>query len=132
MGWRNGPPRRTRKLLPIFEPFAVVRVPYPFTEHAMQRRRPALVLSASRLRPAHRNRLRVVRPVCYSTRNENCFDLVLCLKGILVATAELKTDNTQSINDAVWHYKSDRNPKPAGQQLEPLLSFPGGALKRCC
>lgn len=32
-----------------------------------------------------------------------------------VATVELKTDNTQSIEDAVWQYKTDRNPKPAGQ-----------------
>jgi mRNA interferase MazF len=31
--------------LPIFEPFAVVRVPFPFTDRAVQRRRPALVLS---------------------------------------------------------------------------------------
>jgi len=31
--------------LPIFEPFAVVRVPFPFTDRAVQRRRPAVVLS---------------------------------------------------------------------------------------
>ncbi|MCX5954574.1 MAG: type II toxin-antitoxin system PemK/MazF family toxin [Cyanobacteria bacterium] len=31
--------------LPIFEPFAVVRVPFPFTDRAVQRRRPALVIS---------------------------------------------------------------------------------------
>ena len=32
--------------LPIYEPFAVVRVPFPFTDRAVQRRRPALVISA--------------------------------------------------------------------------------------
>ena len=32
--------------MPIFEPFAVVRVPFPFTDRVAQRRRPAVVLSA--------------------------------------------------------------------------------------
>ena len=64
----------------------------------------------------------------YSTRNQNCLDLVLVLNGIPVATVELKTDNTQSIADAVWQYKTDRDPRPAGQAPEPLLSFPSGAL----
>ncbi len=31
--------------MPIFEPFAVVRVPFPFTDRAVHRRRPAVVLS---------------------------------------------------------------------------------------
>ncbi len=31
----------------LLEPFAVVRVPFPFTDRAMQRRRPALVISGS-------------------------------------------------------------------------------------
>jgi type I restriction enzyme R subunit len=66
--------------------------------------------------------------VRYSTRNQNCLDLVLVLNGIPVATVELKTDNTQSIADAVWQYKTDRDPRPAGQAPEPLLSFSSGAL----
>ena len=74
------------------------------------------------------NRLRVVRQVRYSASNENCLDLVLYLNGIPVATAELKTDFTQSIRDAVDQYRFDRHPKPKGQPAEPLLSFPGGAL----
>lgn len=74
------------------------------------------------------NRLRVVRQVRYSTSNENCLDLVLYLNGVPVATAELKTDFTQSVGDAVDQYKFDRLPKPKGQPAEPLLSFPGGAL----
>ena len=60
--------------------------------------------------------------------NENCIDLVLFLNGLPVATAELKTDFTQSIGDAIDQYRFDRNPKPRGQSPEPLLSFPSGAL----
>jgi type I restriction enzyme R subunit len=74
------------------------------------------------------NRLRVVRQVKYSMHNENSIDLVLFLNGIPVATVELKTDFTQSINDAVDQYRFDRDPSPKGQTPEPLLSFPNGAL----
>lgn len=74
------------------------------------------------------NRLRVVRQVRYSTSNENCLDLVLYLNGIPVSTVELKTDFTQSIDDAIDQYRFDRNPSPKGGKSEPLLSFPNGAL----
>ncbi|MBC2834494.1 type I restriction endonuclease subunit R [Paragemmobacter straminiformis] len=74
------------------------------------------------------NRLRVVRQVRYSLQNENSIDLVLFLNGIPVATAELKTDFTQGIQDAVDQYRFDRLPTPKGKPTEPLLSFPGGAL----
>jgi type I restriction enzyme R subunit len=74
------------------------------------------------------NRLRVVRQVRYSTSNENSIDLVLFLNGIPVATVELKTDFTQSVTDAIDQYKFDRDPKPKGQNAEPLLTFPSGAL----
>jgi type I restriction enzyme R subunit len=90
--------------------------------------KPAFGLNPQILARYNANRLRVVRQVRYSTRNENCLDLVLFLNGIPVATAELKTDNTQTIADAVWQYKTDRNPRPPGQAPEPLLSFPSGAL----
>ncbi len=90
--------------------------------------KPAFGLNPQVLARYNANRLRLVRQVRYSTRNENCLDLVLFLNGIPVATCELKTDNTQSIADAVWQYKTDRNPRPAGQAPEPLLSCPSGAL----
>jgi type I restriction enzyme R subunit len=51
----------------------------------------------------------------YSLHNENSIDLGLFLNGLPVATAELKTDFTQSINDAIDQYRFDRNPKPKGQ-----------------
>lgn len=90
--------------------------------------KPALGLNPEILARYQANRLRVVRQVKYSLHNENCIDLVLFLNGIPVATVELKTDNTQSIEDAIYQYKKDRNPKPAGQSSEPLLTFPSGAL----
>lgn len=75
------------------------------------------------------NRLRVVRQVRYSLCNENAIDLVLFLNGIPVATVELKSDFTQSVEDAVDQYRFDRDPRPKGQgAAEPLLSFPNGAL----
>lgn len=75
------------------------------------------------------NRLRVVRQLRYSLHNENCIDLVLFLNGIPVATCELKTDFTQSVEDAVDQYRFDRQPRPKGQPApEPLLDFPRGAL----
>ncbi|GGE74811.1 type I restriction endonuclease [Sphingomonas prati] len=74
------------------------------------------------------NRLRVVRQVRYSLANENCIDLVLFLNGLPVATVELKTDFTQSVEDAVDQYKFDRLPQQKGHEREPLLSFPSGAL----
>ncbi|MBU0626047.1 DEAD/DEAH box helicase family protein [Patescibacteria group bacterium] len=68
------------------------------------------------------NILRVVRQVYYSTKNQNSIDLVLFLNGIPLATLELKTDFTQNVQDAIWQYKKDRQPKG-----EPLLEF----KKRC-
>ncbi|HRW09274.1 MAG TPA: type I restriction endonuclease [Caldilineaceae bacterium] len=69
-------------------------------------------------------RCRVVRQVHYSLHNENSIDLVLFINGIPVATLELKTDFTQSINDAIKQYKNDRLPKdPATRAEEPLLAF---------
>lgn len=90
--------------------------------------KPALAINADILKRYAANRLRVVRQVKYSLNNENCIDLVFFLNGIPVATVELKTDFTQSIGDAIDQYRFDRNPKPKGQNPEPLLSFPNGAL----
>lgn len=74
------------------------------------------------------NRLRVIRQVRYSAHNEYSIDLVLFLNGLPVATVEIKTDNTQAIEDAVRQCKQDRNSQPKGLSPEPLLSFPSGAL----
>jgi type I restriction enzyme, R subunit len=90
--------------------------------------KPALAMNPDIMQRYDANRLRVVRQVHYSVHNELNIDLVLFLNGIPVATVELKTDNTQSIDDAVYQYKKDRDPSPKGRSPEPLLTFPSGAL----
>jgi type I restriction enzyme, R subunit len=96
---------------------------------ALAQFKPALAMNPDILAKYAANRLRVVRQVRYSLHNENAIDLVLFLNGIPVATAELKTDFTQSVEDAIDQYRFDRDPRPKGQgSAEPLLSFPNGAL----
>lgn len=90
--------------------------------------KPALVLNPEITERYAQNRLRVVRQVRYSIHHENSIDLVLFVNGIPVATAELKTDFTQRVEDAVDQYRFDRLPQSKGQAPEPLLSFPRGAL----
>lgn len=90
--------------------------------------KPAMGVNPDIIATYQANRLRVVRQLRYSTANENCFDLALFLNGVPVATAELKTDFTQSITDAIDQYRFDRLPRPKGGNAEPLLTFPSGAL----
>lgn len=90
--------------------------------------RPAMGMNPDITARYQANRLRVIRQLRYSEVNGNCLDLVLFLNGIPVATVELKTDFTQSVQDAVDQYRFDRSPQAKGQKPEPLLSFPGGAL----
>jgi len=90
--------------------------------------KPALALNPEIQARYQANRLRVVRQVRYSLHNENSIDLVLFLNGIPVATAELKTDFTQRVKDAIDQYRFDRDPKPKGKAPEPLLAWPSGAL----
>ena len=68
-------------------------------------------------------RLRVMRQVRFDITTNETIDVVLCANGIPVATMELKTDNTQSVNHAISQYKNDRKPGPK----RPLLA-PGRAL----
>lgn len=91
--------------------------------------KPALAMNAEIIAHYQANRLRIVRQVRYSLHNENSLDLVFFLNGIPVATIELKSDFTQSVEDAVDQYRFDRQPRPKGQSAaEPLLSFPNGAV----
>ena len=90
--------------------------------------KPALAMNADILARHKSNRLRVVRQLRYSTTNENAIDLALFVNGLPVATLELKTDFTQSVEDAIDQYRFDRHPRPKGQNAEPLLAFASGAL----
>ena len=64
-----------------------------------------------------KNRVRVVQEVGYSTRKSDRIDLVLFLNGLPVATIEIKTNFTQSLQAAIEQYKHDRTPSG-----EPLLT----------
>jgi type I restriction enzyme R subunit len=91
--------------------------------------KPALAINPVIQRHYAANRLRVVRQVHHSlNKGQESIDLVLFVNGIAVATLELKSDFTQSVDDAVDQYRYDRDPTPKGGMVEPLLSFPGGAL----
>jgi type I restriction enzyme R subunit len=90
--------------------------------------KPAFAINPDILSRYGANRLRVVRQVRYSQHTGDCIDLVLFLNGIPVATAELKTDFTQKVENAVDQYRFDRPPRPKGQAPEPLLMFPSGAV----
>jgi len=68
-------------------------------------------------------RLRILRQVRFDTKTNQTLDMVLCANGIPVATLELKTDNTQTVNHAIRQYKQDRKPG----KTRPLLA-PGRAL----
>ncbi|BBY28888.1 type I restriction endonuclease subunit R [Mycolicibacterium sediminis] len=85
--------------------------------------RPNTSLNESTAKRYDAVRLRVMRQVHYSTQNNNSIDLVFFVNGIPVATAELKTDFTQNITDAVLQYKNHRLPKG-----EPLLAFGSRAV----
>lgn len=90
--------------------------------------KPASAINPEIIAKYNFNRLRVVRQVYYSLDNQNSIDLVLFLNGLPVATVELKTDFTQSIEDAMDQYRFDRPTKSKKRSVEPLLSFPNGAL----
>lgn len=109
--------RRGVEMLGLKEPLMLVQF------------KPALAINPTTQKHYEANRLRVVRQVRHSVNNpQDAVDLVLFVNGIPVSTAELKSDFTQSVGDAVDQYRFDRNPHPKGKQSEPLLSFPGGAL----
>ena len=75
------------------------------------------------------NRLRVVPELIYSPNGyTGRLDLALFVNGIPVATLELKSEFKQSVERAVWQYKTDRKPKDSQGKSEPLLLFKRGVL----
>ncbi|MEO9322279.1 type I restriction endonuclease [Nocardioides sp. C4-1] len=85
---------------------------------------PATTLNKATLERHGKVRLRVMRQVHYSKqRPAESIDLVFFVNGLPVATVELKTDTTQTVQDAMKQYRDDRPPKG-----EPLLQFGSRAL----
>ena len=74
-------------------------------------------------------RLRVMRQVHFSTAGNQTVDLVFFVNGIPVATAELKTELTQTYADAITQYKTSRLPKdPATGKVQSLFVSGARAL----
>lgn len=74
------------------------------------------------------NRLRVVPQLRYSLDKTDEIDLAFFINGIPVATVELKTDFTQSVQAAMQQYRMDRKPERKSGGFEPLLTFKRGAV----
>jgi len=96
---------------------------------AMCQFKPAQKMNPETLERYSKVRVRVMRQVHYCQSNKNSIDLVFFVNGIPVATAELKTDFTQSVQDAINQYRFDRPLKdPVNRREEPLLAFKKRAL----
>ena len=75
------------------------------------------------------NILRVVQQVHFRVEKQESIDLVFFINGIPVATAEVKTNFTQDVNEAVDEYRLKRKPKPNNRTSESaLLKFQRGAI----
>ncbi len=86
--------------------------------------KPAQKMNPETLARYGKVRVRVMRQVHYCLSNQNSIDLVLFVNGIPVATLELKTDFTQSVQDAISQYRHDRPVRdPVTKREEPLLAF---------
>lgn len=76
-----------------------------------------------------KNILRVMRQVHYQTAGNNSIDLVFFINGIPVATCELKSDLTQSVQDAISQYMTDRHYiEPGTKRKNWLLAPKRGAV----
>ena len=89
--------------------------------------RPETGLNATTTAQYSTMRVRVMRQVHFSTADRRSIDLVFFVNGLPVATVELKTDFTQSLDEAINQYRKDRHPLTNGRP-EPLLSFGHRAL----
>ena len=89
--------------------------------------RPETSLNATTTAQYSAMRVRVMRQVHFSTADRRSIDLVFFVNGFPVATVELKTEFTQSLDEAINQYRKDRKPLTNGRP-EPLLSFGHRAL----
>lgn len=91
--------------------------------------RPESTLNAATVEAYGQVRLRVMRQVHFSTADNRSVDLVFFVNGLPVATAELKTDFTQSIGDAIAQYRTSRQPQdPGTRRKQPLFESGARAL----
>lgn len=80
--------------------------------------RPASGMNPELQKKYEGNIFSMVRQLRYSEKNENSLDIVLFLNGLPIFTVELKNPLTgQSVQDAIWQYRTDRIPR------EPLFQF---------
>ncbi|MFD6057782.1 type I restriction endonuclease subunit R [Rhodococcus wratislaviensis] len=89
--------------------------------------RPETSLNATTSEQYAAMRVRVMRQAHFSTADRRSIDLVFFVNGLPVATVELKTDFTQSLDEAINQYRKNRHPMTNGRP-EPLLSFGHRAL----
>lgn len=76
-----------------------------------------------------KNILRVMRQVHYQTAGKKSLDLVFLVNGIPVATAEVKTELTQTVQDAIKEYQTERKPiEPGTNRKNYLLMYKRGAV----
>ncbi len=76
-----------------------------------------------------KNILRVMRQVHYQTAGNKSLDLVFFVNGIPVATAEVKTELTQTVDDAIIEYQTERKPiEPGTNRKNYLLMYKRGAV----
>ena len=75
------------------------------------------------------NILRVMHQVHYQTAGNKSLDLVFFINGIPVATAEVKTELTQTVYDAIEEYQTQRKPiEPVTNRKNYLLFYKRGAV----
>lgn len=75
------------------------------------------------------NILRVMHQVHYQTAGNKSLDLVFFINGIPVATSEVKTELTQTVQDAIMEYQAERKPiEPGTKRKNYLLMFKRGAV----
>ena len=75
------------------------------------------------------NILRIMRQVHYQTAGNKSLDLVFFINGIPVATAEVKTELTQTVQDAIEEYQNERKPiEPGSKRRNYLLMYKRGAV----
>lgn len=75
------------------------------------------------------NLLRFMHQVRYQTAGNKSLDAVMLINGIPVATMEVKTELTQTVQDAMEEYRDERKPvEPDTGRRNPLLMRGRGAV----